>query len=693
MYKFNFKINTGYAFSFNALVKGIYPFYFFGFSVSEVFKYLAKYAHPVVSSYNISKGWADKILSLEDVAKILIESDIKYDIAYHREKRAESTVDVFINEKTSVETVEEVFRNKKTSVETIGEIQVKAKKLLVDFLAHTKRERINRFIDLVTDVSSLNGFDVDTVDFKKIISYKTKEVISVLEAGKNAIGSVESQNSVKGDKLKHLDISNSITSFEQQYVRFVDTLQGVGLSREKFSDFNIAFDAVKPRAKMISPCIRRGVAKKKRQYSLALVAGRKPKKQYVSTLVNISKKERICTETRLPVRTHKRLFTEYDKMAEFTKKAAHHLDVDAKEILTMFRKVLETCNISEFFSVDRKYIDSVIDKIHSKRDTEFADSTLSEILSKKEQGTEGNIVEVKGLGSKSVNSPEFNTISLEGKKVSNSILEGWRKGIKDVTSTSVNTHSNRYRDTQPLVPIKIGRVKNVSPSVNVRVHGKKGIDMPDISVYKKRHKGLRFYKRWRFRTGDAKDKIWINPQKEDLIRFREKDVTVEAKISFKALLDSILFVEQVLHVNKNHFNACIPLHAIDRFVNILWEWVTEAPPEDFVPDEYINLVRWYTWIADAERSKNMDNVKLEGFKVLEQIRDFAVEYFESRWGKREVEYYPDGMFKYNKDKSYLNRIRGKKHGSNRRTWGGAMQEEYNVSTYQLPYSIEEERKM
>ena len=158
------------------------------------------------------------------------------------------------------------------------------------------------------------------------------------------------------------------------------------------------------------------------------------------------------------------------------------------------------------------------------------------------------------------------------------------------------------------------------------------------------------------------------------------------------MLDFILFVEQILYVNKDHFKACIPEHAIDRFIDILIEWITEARPQNEVSDEYEYLVRWCKWLAAGRRSKHIDDMTLSGYSVLEDIRDDMVRYFESRWGRRVVDYGVDGMFIYSKDRSYIDRIRGKKHGSNKRTWGGDMKREYGISENELIWNVEEERK-
>ncbi len=70
-----------------------------------------------------------------------------------------------------------------------------------------------------------------------------------------------------------------------------------------------------------------------------------------------------------------------------------------------------------------------------------------------------------------------------------------------------------------------------------------------------------------------------------------------------------------------------------------------------------------------------------------------VSYFESRWGKRVVEYGADGMYVYSKDHSYVDRIRGKKHGYNTGLVDGRMmKDEYGFGEKDLPYDVDKDSK-
>src|SRR5690606_4491215 len=141
------------------------------------------------------------------------------------------------------------------------------------------------------------------------------------------------------------------------------------------------------------------------------------------------------------------------------------------------------------------------------------------------------------------------------------------------------------------------------------------------------------------------------------------ELAIESKISFKAMLDFILFIEQVMYVNRFHFAANRAVYSINKMIDILDEWLEEAAPAQ-VPNDYWYLLRWYKWFAEGEKNKYINSLELNGLEVLENIKNQMVQYFENRWGKRIVEYGPDGMYIYSKDYSYINKIRGKKHGYN-----------------------------
>jgi hypothetical protein len=180
----------------------------------------------------------------------------------------------------------------------------------------------------------------------------------------------------------------------------------------------------------------------------------------------------------------------------------------------------------------------------------------------------------------------------------------------------------------------------------------------------------------------------------DPIISEKGEVAVEAIISFKAMLDFILFVEQLMHINRFFYGASRAITAIDDMCKTLDEWLSECRPADELPKEYEYLVRWYKWWADGERSKHANDTELNGLIVLGEIRDSMVNYFESRWGKRIVEYGQDGMLVYSKDSSYIDRIRTKKHGYTHRTVERKqMREEYGIDERDVIFSIEKEEKI
>ena len=243
----------------------------------------------------------------------------------------------------------------------------------------------------------------------------------------------------------------------------------------------------------------------------------------------------------------------------------------------------------------------------------------------------------------------------------------------------------------PVVPINHYKEQGVDTVVDIDTHEYVSVS-GRVDVRTGEYKDIRLGRRWKMVTGDAWDKIWLNPIKDDFI-FQGGEVAVEGKISFKAMLNFILFVEQLMHVNRFNYAASRAVTAINDVVRILQEWLTESRPEEELPKEYEYLYRWFKWFADGKLSKFAENMELNGLEVIGQIRDQMVEYFNSRWGKRVVKHGKDGMLIYSNEYSYLDRLRGKKHGyAHRLVDRDNMADEYGVDEYQLPFDIDTETK-
>ena len=181
---------------------------------------------------------------------------------------------------------------------------------------------------------------------------------------------------------------------------------------------------------------------------------------------------------------------------------------------------------------------------------------------------------------------------------------------------------------------------------------------------------------------------YIDPLMQD-----KGELAVEAIISFKAMLDFILFVEQLMIINRYFYGASRAVTAIDDMCRILDDWLIECRPSEELPREYEYLVRWYKWWADGERAEHENDMELNGLEVLQTIVDKMVRYFESRWGKRIVEYGVDGMLVYSKDRSYIDRLRAKKHGyAHRPVERRQMREEYGIDESDLIFMVESEER-
>lgn len=211
-----------------------------------------------------------------------------------------------------------------------------------------------------------------------------------------------------------------------------------------------------------------------------------------------------------------------------------------------------------------------------------------------------------------------------------------------------------------------------------------------IETYLKERKGVRFGKRWRYKTGSAHDKIWLNAINDGFIYNNE--LTTECNISFKAMLDFILFYEQLMLVNYGYYSAVSVELAVTDINRVMDEWLVESNPGE-LPLEYLNLVRWYKWFANGAKGKYVGNKLVKGNVGLAEIRDSMVIYFNSRWGARILDYGVDGMYIYSKDHSYIDRLRGSKHNTNIKSHQHETLESlYGLSVFDLVYDVESEIK-
>lgn len=160
----------------------------------------------------------------------------------------------------------------------------------------------------------------------------------------------------------------------------------------------------------------------------------------------------------------------------------------------------------------------------------------------------------------------------------------------------------------------------------------------------------------------------------------------EVIIRLSVMLHFMLFYEQLIFNNRFFYAASRAVTAIEDITRRLVKWLNECENEQPIED-YDNMLRWFIWWADGEASANVNNMELNGMDALESIKVKIINYFESRWGKRVVEYGQDGMYVYSKDMSYVDRIRGAKHLLSGQGNKDKMKTVYNVSDKDLPVNV------
>jgi len=661
VYVFEFKIRTGYEFAFNALLKGIYPFNFYGISVYEIYKYTVKRVEaveeisppsledasvvvPIGNLYDTLYNTFYEALQKKeiDLLKLLNATErgtVSLDIASKATKGSEVrdyVLEILFNSLKDADNLRNVDRQNLKKADFNFKFRELAKNAAEYVLRDLIKESANRKLIAVSLIYS----DIITHDVSNVEAINIVDRLLIKRADKNMLREYfdHTAKSVETFKLKALPLQN----------RYISRINRQNIKKRKYKRANTISEISRApkrqtepvnlirynRSKYISPNTQFGG--KSKNISLASVS-------YLSDIVAGYRKFLVRNNVR---------------------------EILADSLVSPIDKVALESNSNKKSNVEygrvEAYLKDLMDVLTSSDSITRDSPAYSEL---------NNKIEVLSGKSKDVS------------RVSEEIIKDTQKDITPI----LPTYNKKLKDAHVIVRIRKDKLKSTYTVSRVRKTPRKFTKIAK-ETFKNKYKDLRFYKRWRYRTGTAHDKIWLNPQKEYLLKFEEKEVAVEAIISFKAMLDFILFVEQILYVNKDHFSACVPVHAIDRFVWILIEWITEARPNNDVSPEYEYLVRWCKWITDGYRSKYIDDKSLSGLVVLEKIRDEMVRYFESRWGKRIVEYGVGGMYIYSKDRSYIDRIRGRKHGDNRRTWGGDMKREYGISENELIWDVEEERK-
>jgi hypothetical protein len=660
IYDFSFRITTGYKYAFNTLFKGIYPFCFYGYSIYEIYKYVAKSVAGVVEVTPPSLEYADLKVSFDSIYKNIlqaVEDSGSKTIGYYKSEQGVDTL---------------AGSNKQNALSQLDSLYCK------------KDIDINRHKDLIEDKDIGINRHKDISDNKDYSVHNER----VYYITKDLITSIDTKHRIALSMIVSDVVSNSLGLAEASSMIYA------------LSDKQVTMDTIDMLLKTLSKdVLRHG----------SVIYKYKNRSVYRNNIVGIAnyrgKNINIQRPVRVPYRkglailkvTSRYINTQLERppVESSVNKLQTREIPNITNILRYYRRILSSSKVRDIYNQDfmKQLLLAPGDGTTKRSSNNNADSISVEAYLK-------HLMEVLVDSTYDQYKPEeayveetsYREVSTTERSGAEKIGVGGYKNQLKETIPQVSISANRHKIVNTISPTRKHNRKSTYTMVRVRKH-KRNYVSTVTGLNKNKYKDLRFYKRWRYKTGEAHDKIWINPQKQDFLRYRENEVTVEAVISFKAMLDFILFVEQILYVNKNHFSACIPTHAVNRFISILDEWITEAQPENEVSDEYSYLVRWCIWMAEGKLSKYSDNLSLIGYQVLEEIRDDMVRYFESRWGKRVVEYGPDGMFTYSKDHSYINRLRGKKHGNNKRTWNGDMKREYGISEGELSWDVEEERKI
>lgn len=658
LYSFNFKIRNGYEFAFNALLKGIYPFRFYGYTIYEIYKYVIKRVDaleeivpppvksastviPVANLYNIlNKAVYEKAKDYSKKIKVGVERDtVSLDISNkymsHRELYND-TLEPLLRKIKNIEfkPQESIEVSVKITDENVTEVTDRVvKQILYTLVKESADRKLIAMSLLFSDIATRDISATDALNILDKFQIKNMSKNTVRESFERAV------------------------KFTEDMLYQIDPIKNRYVYRPNRQDIRIR------KYRRVSPISE-----------ISLLGNRGTE---LISPIHYYKSKDVVSDVKLGIAYNHTDYVSLGYLSCLVGEYRRFLEKqDVKEALIEYPMSLVSEATPEGSKLKTGRVEYAKIEAYMK---DLVSVLLDKHSAEKPRPRQEEVVDNKDIS------------SIKNQYVDTTSQEVNKENFKDVSYIPSEVIKGELKETQVFAQIRKNKMKSTYTINRVRKTPRKTARVYK-NVYGKKYKDLRFYKRWRYRTGTAHDKIWINPQKEYFLKFEEKENTVEAIISFKAMLDFILFVEQILYVNKDHFKACIPEHAIDRFVDILIEWVTEARPQNEVSDEYEYLVRWCKWLSAGQKNKHINDMALSGYLVLESIRDDMVKYFESRWGGRVVDYGVNGMYIYSKDRSYIDRIRGKKHGSNKRTWGGDMKKEYGISENELIWNVEEERK-
>gem|GEM_PF-2889547 len=849
---FNFYSSIAYPLKFFCINEGVYPLSFWGYSVIEIIRFTRKYAEFDDNKQKtiIKNVLKSSVESVNEVAKF--EIDLLEDTVISAEKVVDIVVESLI-EANSIEF-------KAIDSATIQAICIEANKFIDALINHSKLNKLWRAVNIVTEISPKSSgnhqkfIEIDNkVDITRPISIRGIEIISEREifANKN-YKTVEFDLDIDKHVSKSVNtvINKAMQGFVRKYVNAVSLLRNVFF---KLSE--LVINITKSKNKNVSAIETEHISfhelknvsevnidqissphRSSRSIEFVIEAQKQDKKKVNPVIPGDRKLKRDIEpiiETKIQdkkkvnpvIPGDRKLKRDIEPIIE-TNRNKHSIveGVNIQSILKVFRKELSNLNLEEpiksrvksteknkvFETVQatpsgKGFSELILEIIHNKIKTKSEVGGLDVMTHElKDIGnpliTGGQPLNYKGMENGGLDA------DIKHKSYINPVISSINKKLRQliVPLVPVDTVDRQY--SEPVVPVDTVDRQYSEPVVPVDT---KKISMVNVLVETGSHvyRDVRFGKRWRFRTGKAFDRIWINPEvspltvmaemrsdilehfvaeshnsaldligqvtelgreeytniiknlilrtqvmfqniyypdfaaqematlavnlknklnelldelnseyvtsseliyaidnaiqyvKEDyrnnyIIPYTEKKaLSVEAKISFKAMLDFILFVEQLMYVNRFFYAASRAVTALDDMIRILEEWVIEGKPQEENADQYEYLVRWYKWWAEGYKGKYINDMELNGLKVLEQVRDEMVRYFESRWGKRIVEYGADGMYIYSKDFSYIDRIRGKKHGyAHRLVDLNRMVDDYGIGEFMLPYIVEEDRK-
>jgi hypothetical protein len=588
-YAFTFKLisdGIAYRFTFNTPNTNVYQLFFFGFNLLEVVRYTVRYAeftdkereaivYKLLISDEITNEYLKKAKKLADaytevttndlslissltvpvdtLAKILVESLGAID------NNNKSRITKYVEGLFVTSNIKRLWKN----VQSITSGGSRTASLSIEYDGYNDevhKQPNAKYTEMVKFIGSYDGFFVEPITEREILyrSYSQVERVNQRE-----IGYTEEQ--------KHLLVSSDVNVKRH---KLVDTSNATGLNKpltQKSTDKSMikrigkfarrvataVIGLTRHNLAAVDADIKREADFEKERIATPVVETTVERPRIVTPVVETSKESPRIITPLVEVLEYFRPMVELVNN-DITRSGSEQMETDNKRDTSIRSQRPGVSGLlAEVFSdLHKKQIQTgglIIDKNPSEK--ELSKNDKIEIGSKLQNRTGADTLRIEAQSDflkNGANAPVLDIMSnyikggamppiVEGESRTPNGTELNGVGIDSVgqehTESAKELGRSKGRDVEPIVNVDRDKEKFVDALVTTAKQSHKGAT-PRIDTSKLRYRQLRMGRRWRFKTGSAYDKIWLNPRKGELTE--EYDIRVKLLDEFRRAVPSIV---------------------------------------------------------------------------------------------------------------------------------------------------------